>query len=335
MVIALSDEEYVRKIAETGDPHAQYVHASYLNKNTPYGSFYRVSDETKEWILKSANQGYVKAQAFLCGMLIDRVRLERSANTVDVKWCKNAAEHNHRFSQAALGYLYYLGYGVPKNNNEAFFWMEIGAKQGNQMGSAKRDLDALVTDEEKDKAKKRIEQWEPKDPAEPYRNNSNNPKNEMGKATYLNRMMPWNIKGLLCGGEARGCKIVQTCKNMSAIICPKHNSRYVIVDNQTQGIISECPTREKGCDNFVPDNWSCEPPQNMPISAEERKKYPEYKNVVVCGDVLGIDFGSSSDGPYAFVSKKTGKKLGGCSFWNGKCHPPKEWTCGRPSNYGG
>ncbi len=51
------------------------------------------------------------------------------------------AEHGHLQAQYALGYMYYFGLGVPRNEREAIRWLGVAAARGN--AKAKTALEIL------------------------------------------------------------------------------------------------------------------------------------------------------------------------------------------------
>ena len=58
-----------------------------------------------------------------------------------------------------------------------------------------------------------------------------------------------------------------------------------------------------------------------------------------CGDLVGVDCGSASDGAYYYADGKTGRIMGYCGGYcmapgvgspkNCRDCPPKEWTCNK------
>ena len=47
-----------------------------------------------------------------------------------MKWCRLAAEQGLAKAQYSLGNMYYTGYGVPQDVQEAIKWYRLAAEQG-------------------------------------------------------------------------------------------------------------------------------------------------------------------------------------------------------------
>ena len=78
------------------------------------------------------------------------------------QWFEKAAERGVVDSQYNIGYLYEFGFGVPKNEVEAYVWYGIASKQGDSE-AAKRIavLDDTLSEVEVDSAKSRITGFKP------------------------------------------------------------------------------------------------------------------------------------------------------------------------------
>ncbi|MFW2081016.1 tetratricopeptide repeat protein [Acinetobacter guillouiae] len=90
------------------------------NKNTKQGV---------EWIHKSANQGYPKAQ-FVLGMLYNEGIGVKQSYSAAAEWYRKAADQGLPDAQLNLAILYHAGRGVPKNLTTAKKWYQKAAKQG-------------------------------------------------------------------------------------------------------------------------------------------------------------------------------------------------------------
>jgi len=49
-----------------------------------------------------------------------------------VKWARKSAEQAHEEAQFGLGWCYYRGIGVSKDQTEAIMWLRKSAQQGNE-----------------------------------------------------------------------------------------------------------------------------------------------------------------------------------------------------------
>ena len=85
--------------------------------------------EAAQWLRKSAEQGYAKAQVCMGIMYFRGDGVEQ--NYVEgVKWCRKAAEQGETGAQYELGCAYQFGKGVDQNYAEAARWYQKAAAQG-------------------------------------------------------------------------------------------------------------------------------------------------------------------------------------------------------------
>jgi hypothetical protein len=141
-----------------------------------------------------------------------------------------------------------------------------------------------------------------------------------------------HIARSICTGQGN-CRVSDICGNLLGVICTGECNKYFIVDKSSKEVISQCAeTAYSNCRSFVPKEWTCGSPKNMPLSQSDPAN-KGYDGVVSCGDVLGINDGTGGDGPYFFESKSTGEKLLICGPARSTCKLPPEWTCEWPSNY--
>ncbi|MBD5306498.1 MAG: hypothetical protein HDS14_02580 [Bacteroides sp.] len=85
------------------------------------------------WAAKSAKSGYAYAQSLLGDLNYNVNHNYKEA----IYWWEKAANQNDGHSIQQLANLYFNGDGVPKDEKEAFMWVERGAENG--------DVDAMVT----------------------------------------------------------------------------------------------------------------------------------------------------------------------------------------------
>ena len=117
--------EWYKKAAEQGYAKAQYELADLYNTG-------KLGDDQRSncisWYLKAAAQGNTDAQAEIGNLpeLYPGNPLLVSVNPVDS--LKQAAEQNDLNAQFALAFRYHHGDGVPKDDVEAFKWMEKAAQ---------------------------------------------------------------------------------------------------------------------------------------------------------------------------------------------------------------
>ena len=82
-----------------------------------------------QWYLKSAKQGYYKAQNNLGVKYRDGAGVAKDAGEA-MFWFRKGAEQGDATSQSNVGYMYYSGMGVKKNYQEAMHWFRKAAEQG-------------------------------------------------------------------------------------------------------------------------------------------------------------------------------------------------------------
>ncbi len=94
----------------------------------------KVEDYVKaaKFFRESAEQGYVKAQAYLGGMYYEGAGVNQDYSLA-VSWLHKAAEQGHDKAQGNLGFIYYNGEGVTQDDSQAVFWYRKSAEQGNEL----------------------------------------------------------------------------------------------------------------------------------------------------------------------------------------------------------
>jgi hypothetical protein len=342
--VPTNDIDYARMLAKKGDSTAEYVLGALRSREITKEekNLYKdyLDEETQKWFHAAADSGNVKAQGYLCDRYTDLIRRSPEITQSEwgvslpadlgkeIQWCFKAADHNYHPSQLALARFYWDGEGLPVDHEKSYFWYKIF---GNDTAIPKRVIESLTQDQISS-INKQAKIWRPQIPTEKEINTWHG-SGWISKSVI--EEVPLNIAGLICNGQARDCKIWDNCGDMVGIVCGGTQPKYAIANKITKKIINSCPNRTDDCKNLVPKEWTCNSPKNMPLSLTDQNKFPQYKNSISCGDILGVDNNSGGDGPYYFINKNTGKQIGSCSFWHGKCEPPKEWACGRPSNYGG
>lgn len=81
------------------------------------------------------NEKKIQTQTALTPSQMDDKGLAAEANgnySEAVRWYRKAAEQGFAPAQESLGFMYYNGYGVPKDDSEAERWWKKAAAQGNQ-----------------------------------------------------------------------------------------------------------------------------------------------------------------------------------------------------------
>ncbi len=271
--VALSDHEYIERLAQQGNAEAQYLTGAYYD--LPRGSDNRTfSDEAADWFKKSAAQGNIKANGWLCDRYIQSRTKEKLPE--DLKACYIAADHAHIGSLGALGYVFMTGIGEPKDLKKSCFYYKL---VGNMTGAGGQVCRQLST-ADLDNVDSAVRSWKPKEPKE-YRHYGG-VLGEEGTALSQSSLAPLNIPALLCGGTSHRCRVEATCDDLAAIRCPNSSSPYVIANKITKSAVSACSLESPNkCENFMPASWNCTLPKNMPpaILAEDAKPLNSEKCV--------------------------------------------------------
>jgi len=79
--------------------------------------------EAEKWCMKAAEQGNVGAQ-YMMGLSYYSSKQDR------VKWFRKAAEQGYGDAQSWLGHYYMFGDGVETNHLEAYIWISLARKSG-------------------------------------------------------------------------------------------------------------------------------------------------------------------------------------------------------------
>lgn len=122
-VIRKVEFDLVSRAAENGDAGSQFR----------LGTFYRDGHGVKKddeaafrWFVKAAEQGHAEAQ-FVLGKQ-ETVR-SHGLTPAAAAWYRKAAEQGHAEAQFVIGRCYKNGFGVERDENQAFQWFSKAAKQ--------------------------------------------------------------------------------------------------------------------------------------------------------------------------------------------------------------
>lgn len=79
------------------------------------------------WYRKAADQGAVAGQMHLAALYRDGGKGFSHDMAQAAEWYRKAAEQGDVTAQASLGVLYSIGQGVPRDDAEAYFWLDLAA----------------------------------------------------------------------------------------------------------------------------------------------------------------------------------------------------------------
>lgn len=339
--VPLNDKEYACKEAQKGDPVAQYTCATYKPKYKK--AHHEIpSDEAIELLIKSADQDYTRAQIYLCADYLNwsYYKISRPHSKKQKESCYKAAEKNAAVAQGFIGMMHENGRGVNVDLKEAYFWYNLSNKTiGRKLldiGRFKTIREKLTNEEIKD-IEKRIEQWKPREPL--FEANGANGSFKGNYDTKNNPLMPINIAGLACGGEARNCKKTDVCGNLVSFSCYRNKPTYLIINKSSKKVLGECNPNFDYCEDLIPKEWTCPLPNNFPLTQEEvnqlyQKEYNNFSrtNILRCGNTAKIRH-TMGNGDTLYYDLTTREKIASCSrppiSRNGRknCTQPKEWYC--------
>ncbi|MEI9970161.1 MAG: tetratricopeptide repeat protein [Terracidiphilus sp.] len=117
--------------ANAGDPAAevqvgeQYAHAGAIEHYKSVAA--QEYQQAAAWYLKAANQKSVAAELHLAALYRDGGNgFERDMEQA-AAWYLKAANQGDVGAQGTLGVLYSMGQGVPRDDVESYFWLDIAA----------------------------------------------------------------------------------------------------------------------------------------------------------------------------------------------------------------
>jgi microcystin-dependent protein len=124
----------LKPLAQTGDTVAQYkLGMLYLDDhlNQAKGIF---------WLEKAAEKDYLLAQNILSKGYMEKYVKDKIGNCAKeddimeaLKWAKRGSKQLCPESQCRIGGMYASGFGLPKDNVQAAYWLRLAADQGNVM----------------------------------------------------------------------------------------------------------------------------------------------------------------------------------------------------------
>jgi TPR repeat protein len=125
-----------------------------------------------EWYTKAADKGNINAELHLAVLYRDGAGknfprdVEQAAT-----WYRKAADQGDAGAQATLGMLYTLGQGVPKNDVDAYFWLDLAASMPGrnqaQYASNRQNVGTRITADDLDAIHEREDKWKAEHPRAP------------------------------------------------------------------------------------------------------------------------------------------------------------------------
>ena len=147
--------------ANAGDPAAQ------VQVGESYAAGKGVSQDLKqaaEWYRKAAEKGAISGQLHMAALYRDGGKgfprdMEQAAD-----WYRKAAEQGDPTAQATLGLLYSIGQGVPHDDVEAYFWLDLAASvkgpKQEQYAANRQLIGTHITTDELEEVQDRVAKWQ-------------------------------------------------------------------------------------------------------------------------------------------------------------------------------
>jgi TPR repeat protein len=119
--------------------------------------------QAAEWYRKAADKGDIDGQIHLAALYRDGGKGFPRDRTQAAAWYRKAAEQGDAGAQATLGVLYSMGQGVPHNDVEAYYWLDLAAavKGPNQEKYAanRQMIGTHITADELAEVEERVAAW--------------------------------------------------------------------------------------------------------------------------------------------------------------------------------
>jgi len=159
--------------ANSGDADAQVaVGESYMHAAGAAQFRDQADEDYKQaaaWYTKAASQGSIAGELHLAtlyrdggGRAIPRDMAQAAA------WYRKAADQGDVGAQGTLGMLYALGQGVPQNDVEAYYWLDLAASATGpnqaQYAANRQNVGTRITADQLESVEERVAEWKAKHP---------------------------------------------------------------------------------------------------------------------------------------------------------------------------
>jgi hypothetical protein len=119
--------------------------------------------QAETWYKKAAEQGNLSGELHLAALYRDGGRGFPRDMAQAAAWYKKAAEQGDAGAQGTLGLLYAMGQGVPHDDVEAYFWLDLAAVApgpNQEKFAANRQMIGMhLTEDDVDSVHERIKHW--------------------------------------------------------------------------------------------------------------------------------------------------------------------------------
>jgi TPR repeat protein len=135
----------LQRIAENGDPEAQFIVSAVLSSTTKdIPGIQKSNEQSLAWLLKAAEQGHANAQWVLGTHYYYGTAGLKQDYQEAARWLRKAAEQGIDDAQYHLAVMHNEGQGVPQDYKESVYWLRKAAAQGN--ASAQHGLGLMYVD---------------------------------------------------------------------------------------------------------------------------------------------------------------------------------------------
>lgn len=147
--------------ANAGDPAAQVL------VGESYAGGKGVASDPKQaalWYRKAADQGFIIGEIHLAALYRDGAgkTFPRDVEAA-AAWYRKAADAGDSGAQGTLGILYAFGQGVPRNDVEAYFWLDLAAAANSpnqaQYAANRQNVGTRITADQISDIQDREAQW--------------------------------------------------------------------------------------------------------------------------------------------------------------------------------
>jgi hypothetical protein len=115
------------------------------------------------WYRKAADLGSIAGQMHLAALYRDGGKGFSRDMSLAAAWYRKAAEQGDPTAQASLGVLYSIGQGVPRDDVEAYFWLDLAAsvKGPNQekYAASRQLIGTHITADQLEEVQDRVAAW--------------------------------------------------------------------------------------------------------------------------------------------------------------------------------
>jgi TPR repeat protein len=117
----------------------------------------------EEWYRKAAEQASIPGEMHLAALYRDGGKGFPRDLVQAAAWYRKAAEQGDVTAQATLGVLYSIGQGVPHNDVEAYFWLDLAASvrgpNQDKYAANRQMIGTHITSDQLEEVQQRVANW--------------------------------------------------------------------------------------------------------------------------------------------------------------------------------